>query len=369
MNILLLCRSLSVGGAERQLTVLAKCLKHSGHSVCVAVFYKGDGLEHELIRHDVQLIDLKKMGRWENLIFFYRLVKTVKSFDPTIVYSFLDYPNIVSSLLKHFIPGVKIVWGVRSSKIKYDIYDYTRWVMSRFEILMSRNADLIICNSFSGMTHSASQGFPITRLRVVHNGIDVEMFKFNREGRQVLRQEWGIKQGTVVIGLVARLDPIKDHFTFLRAAANLIREQECFRFICVGDGPRKYREELLKLAEQLDIQKHLVWTGNRVDMPSVYSSLDISISCSLGEGFSNTVIESMACGVPCVVTDVGDSARIVGSTGAIVLPGSPKHLSAGILELANRLSPQTAAAARAAIVTRYSEKRLSVQTLANFCTL
>jgi glycosyltransferase involved in cell wall biosynthesis len=369
MNILLLCRSLSVGGAERQITVLAKNLKQAGHNVSVAVFYKGNSLEQELIQRDVTIIDLKKKGRWDNVSFFIRLVYSVRSFDPAIIYSFLDLPNIINALLKGFIPGAKIIWGVRSSKINYNLYSYTRWIASRVEAFLSKRADLIICNSFSGMTESASKGFPIARLRVVNNGIDVDYFKFNRDGREALRQEWGINKGCVLIGLVARLDPIKDHLTFLRAAASLIREEESFRFVCVGDGPGKYRDELLKFAEQLNIEKHVVWAGVHVNMPRVYSSLDIAVSCSLGEGFSNTVLEAMACGVPCVVTDVGDSARIVGSTGTIVSPGSPKHLSAAIRELANRLSPQTAAAARAAIVDRYSERLLAIRTLADICTL
>ena len=110
------------------------------------------------------------------------------------------------------------------------------------------------------------------------------------------------------------------------------------RFVCVGDGPEPYKSELFSLAHSLCLDDNLIWTGSRSDMPAVYNSLDIACSSSYGEGFPNVIGEAMACGIPCVVTDVGDSALIVGNTGIVVPARDYRELAAGILNMLARLN-------------------------------
>src|SRR5687767_5895277 len=120
--------------------------------------------------------------------------------------------------------------------------------------------------------------------------------------------------------MVGRLGPIKDDPILLRMAAILNGQRARTRFSCIGDGPRKYEQELQALGDSLDLGRSLIWAGVRQDMPAVYNALDLLCSASTGEGFSNVIGEAMACGVPCVVTDVGDSNWIVGESGHAVPP-------------------------------------------------
>jgi glycosyltransferase involved in cell wall biosynthesis len=140
----------------------------------------------------------------------------------------------------------------------------------------------------------------------------------------------------VLIGRIGRMRPTKDYPTFLRAAAQAGAVRSDLRFVAVGDGPD--RESIRALASELGLDDRLVWAGERSDIVAVMSALDIMVSSSTSESFANVIGEAMACGVPCVVTDAGDSAAIVGSTGVVASTGSPASLAESVLDLAERLA-------------------------------
>jgi len=133
----------------------------------------------------------------------------------------------------------------------------------------------------------------------------------------------------------------------------------------VGDGPDSYKSKLRALAEELRLTEKLIWAGFRDDLAAVYNALDLLTSSSYGEGFPNVVAEAMACGIPCVVTDVGDSACIVGDTGLVVPPKDPEALSNGwkeILALSQLDREARGKASRARIVEEFSVNQLVERT-------
>lgn len=363
MRILLLCRSLGIGGTERQIVVLAKGLRQRVHDVGVLVFYGQGELENELREHGIPVLDVRKTGRWDTLPFFVRCARAVRTFRPTVLYGFLAAPNILGLLLKILLPRTPIVWGVRASNVDLSQYDWLSRLAYRMECGASRLADLIICNSHAGLEYAAMRGFPRQKMMTIPNGIDVERFRPDAALRAVVREEWSIDRGETLIGLVGRIDPMKDHPTFFRAAALLAEQRPDVRFTCVGDGAEPYRSELRRLATRLGLDRKLIWVGDRSDIPAVYNALDICVSASCTEGFSNTIAESMACGVPCVVTDVGDSALIVGQVGEIVPPRSPVALAEGLHRMMQRLDMNLAQAARESIVRRFSIEALVSHTV------
>jgi glycosyltransferase involved in cell wall biosynthesis len=369
VKILLLCRSLGIGGSERQLVILAKGLHQQGWKVTVAVFYAGEPLERELYESGIPIFDLRKSGRWDAPLFFMRLARFVWEFKPRVIYGFLGTPNILTALLKPLFPKISMVWGVRASNVDLDRYDWMARLSYRIECRLSQFADLIICNSHAGLEYAATHGFPRKKMVVIPNGIDTNYFKPAPAARARMRAEWGIVENEILIGLVARLDPMKDHPTFLRAAAMLVQERSDIRFVCVGGGSDPYKSELQQLASQIGLDGRLVWVGARHEMPAVYSALDIASSSSCGEGFSNAIAEAMACGVPCVVSDVGDSSLIVDGVGVCVAPARPNELCEGFQLMLKKMGSDLRDAARASIVNRFARETMVTDTVKVLCRL
>jgi len=321
MKVVLLIRDLKHGGAQRQLVVLAKGLQARGHKVVVAQFYYGGPLEQELLEAGVRIRPLQKRGRWDLLPFLLQLARVMREERPEILYSYLT--DLVALVLKPWFPSTKIVWGIRSSNVDLGRFDWFMRTGYKLTFRLSRFADAVIANSRAGRDYHIAQGYPRAKVVVIPNGIDTQRFRPDPEARRRLRSEWKVKDHEALIGIVGRLDPIKDHPTFLQAASLLPRERNRLRFVCVGDGQTEYRKSLHQLTRSLELTEQVIWPGGRSDMPAVFNALDLLVSCSTTEGFSNVIAEAMACGVPCVATDVGDSAWLMGNMGEVVPPHEP----------------------------------------------
>ncbi|MBW4646791.1 MAG: glycosyltransferase [Goleter apudmare HA4340-LM2] len=334
-KIVFLIRDLGYGGAQRQLVTLVKDFDKQKFDVTVLHFYSGGPLEKDLKESNIPVICLEKQGRWDLLGFFWRLIRYLKQIKPDLVHTYMGESNIIGILLKPFFPSTSIIWGVRISQSPANAFDWLGNTLSKLESRLSHLVNLIIVNSHSGRRDYLSYGFPGEKMVVVSNGIDTERFQPDKAAGDKVRAEWGISENQILIGLVGRIYAQKDHPNFLRAASLLCKESPDVRFVCVGTGPdQNYIQEMYQLTEELGISKRVIWAGVRADMRAVHNALDIAVSASaFGEGFGNTIGEAMACGIPCVVTDVGDSAWIVGDTGVVVPPHNSEALAAGIKQL------------------------------------
>lgn len=365
-RVLFLIRSLEIGGAERQLVATAVSLHQRGAEVHVATFYPGGVLRKELQEAGIAVADLGKRGRWDVIPFAFRLVRTLRHEQPTLIYSFLPVANIMSVLARPFVRRAKIVWGVRASNVDLDHYDWLSRYAAWIEAKLARFSDHIVCNSEAGRAHHTRLGYPEDRMLVIPNGIDTDRFRFDSKGRKRVRADWWVADNEILIGLAGRLDPMKDHPTFLRAVALLAKIRPDVRFVCVGEGPDDYCKVLRDEAGQLGIADRTIWTAARNDMPAVYSAFDVAASSSAyGEGFSNVIAEAMACERPCAVTDVGDSACIVGDTGRVVAPGDPKALADALVTFVDMRPEERLTLGRAArkrVETEFGVDRMVERT-------
>jgi len=332
MKIVFLIRTLTFGGAERQLVALAKGLHERGNLVKVVVFYPRGPLETDLEAAGIPVISLDKRGRFDVLPFVWRTAKTLRRESPDIVHGYLGASNLLSLLLRPFHRG-KSVWGVRASGMDSDHSDWLDQIDTWLESHLAAFANLIIANSLSGKMNAISMGFPASKTIVIPNGIDTDRFTPDPAGRAAIRAEFGIADNEILIGRVGRIGPQKDYPTFIHAAAIVAKERPDARFVCVGSGPEEQIAELKELASSLPLQERMIWVPARSDMPSLYNAMDLCVSTSaFGEGTPNVVAEAMACGVPCVVTDIGDSAIVVGDVNAVVPAGEPTLIAAKVLE-------------------------------------
>ena len=334
MRIALLSSKLEYGGAERQIVILANALAKTGHSVNLFVFYPGGRLR-DLVSPEVDLHCLDSRGRWDIIRPFRRFLSLLSDRDVEILYAFLPGPNLMASLTKLWLPFVRVVWGVRASDMDLQCYPLLTRLAYALERRLSKHADLIISNSVAGRSHAAAQGFPDSeRLVVVPNGIDAERFYPDRDLGNATRRAWGVKPEESLVGIVARLDPMKDHCTFLEAAAQLAKADECLRFVSAGTGPAGYAAELREYACNLGLRDRMIWAGACDNPRAAYNALDVLVSSSaFGEGFSNVLAEAMACGIPCVATDVGDAREILGPYGLVVAKRNPEALANGISQV------------------------------------
>jgi glycosyltransferase involved in cell wall biosynthesis len=347
---------------------LVRGLDKTAYAITVAVFYPGGGFQQDVEAVEgVRLLSLDKGGRWDVARFFRRLIRAVYAFRPHIVHGYLGVANELALLVGR-LAGARVVWGLRCSHIDYSCYESAALhrLVFRAGSWLSRLPDLIIVNSDAGKEHYRAHGYSGGRMVVIPNGIDVTRFRMDRGCGRQLRQAWGVKNDESLIGLMGRLDPIKDHATCFRAVAHVLSNQTKVRLVCVGeDGPPPYRQELKALAQDLALGDRVVWARATADMVAVYNALDVCVSSSFGEGFPNVIGEAMACGIPCVVTDVGDSAQIVRDRARIVPPRDPAALARALQALLHLPPEQRANIGRDGrdrIVNEYSLQQLAART-------
>jgi glycosyltransferase involved in cell wall biosynthesis len=346
VKLLFVIPRLDVGGAQRQLCILADGLRAAGHRVQVATLVPGGAFQADLCAAGVPVIRLGQRER-PSLRLLTRLVSLLDRERPDVVHSYLPSANVLTALAKGFRPGTSVVWGLRLTEGDSRPYTTRHRITYWLEGRLPWSGDLMIANSPSVRQAAIARGLPASRIRVIPNGFDADCFQPDAEGRKRVRAQWGVAQSERVIGLVGRLDPMKGHDVFLDAARRLSVTDTTLRFVCVGPDPYDLRDEFKERARILGLSTRLSWHGPESRMREVYSALDILCSASVfGEGFPNTIAEAILCGVPCVATDVGHSKSLVHGVGALVAPGDAHALANACRTLLRRSATEASAARR-----------------------
>lgn len=363
--VLILVRSLDIGGAERQVTVLARTLAERGIPVLVGVFYAGGALEKDLEAAGVEVLQLGKRSRWDLLGPVLQLRRQVRARKIGTVLCFSPLANLAS--LGLLVGGrlARVVWGVRNSGGKFITHEFGSQV-TRFsywlEAKTSGFPDRVVSNSHAGRDGAISRGFPTEKIEVIPNGIVAEDWAFSPALRREMRTHWGVATEELVVGVVARFVPFKGHEDFLRGAVQVLKRFPRVRLLCAGTRSPVFRGELERLAEELNLGERLIWhLDPGSDLRAIYSGLDLLVSSSReGEGFSNVVTEALAADLPCVVTTSGDSPWIVGNQGVVVPTSAPEVLGREIGNfLAEGLPDRSLGRGRARVGSEFSVERLA----------
>jgi len=277
-----------------------------------------------------------------------------------LVQGWMYHGNLAASVARLFSRiRAPLLWNIRATPddILHDKAS-TRAVI-RAGAVLSRLPQRIIYNSRRGALQHAAIGYFASSSVVIPNGFDCEIFKPSLEARLRLRQELGLRADHILVGLIARFHPMKDHATFFRAAALLSARHPNVHYVLAGHRIEPGNDEIQAMLKASGVTDRVHLLGERRDMPAINAALDIaSLSSSSSEGFPNVIGEAMASGVPCVVTDVGDAAWLVGEMGRIVQRGNPAALAAAWNDLIAE-GPD----ARRAIGARCRERVVSEFTL------
>ena len=353
--------SLDVGGAETVLARLVAGDTAGSVSHSVVSLKPGGVLRASMEADGTPVRDLavgNNLGALGGLV---RLAGIIGTTQPAVVHSWLYHADLLATLalaLSGRRRATRLIWGIRCSDMDMRRYARsTRYVLKLLPLLSSRT-DLVLCNSDAGRAAHERLGYRPPRWQVVPNGLNLDRFRPRRDERGAVRAELGLSEDDFVVGMCARVDPMKDHATFVEAATVLTSTVPEARFILIGAGTDEPGSALDRAIAASGIGGRFVRLGWHRDVGRLHAALDIAtLSSAFGEGFPNVLAEAMACGVPCVATDVGDSASIVGDTGIIVPSGEAQALAAAWDALRREgrdMRTVRGAAARRRVADRYA---------------
>lgn len=350
--------SLDTGGAEVMLAKLVGAMDRRRFSNTVISLTDRGQLGGQIESFGVAVHPLgMKRGR-PDIFALPRLIRLFNSLNPTIVQSWLYHADLLSALAVKFSSSPILVWNVRCSDMDLNRYrPLTRWVQ-RVLAWWSVTPAAVVVNSEAGKQQHERLGYRPRRWDVIPNGFDTQRFRPDTSLRLPFRQEWKVPQDAVIVALVARVDPMKDHATFLAAAQEVARARHDVYFLLVGKDTQALAPAVA--AKGLTDQVRLL--GYRSDIECLLPGVDVAcLSSAFGEGFPNVLGEAMACGIPCVSTDVGDARSIVADTGLVVPARDPTSLAHAIIGLIDRGPAERehlGRAARTRIETKYSLARI-----------
>lgn len=345
MRIAFIITGLSTGGAE---TMLLKLLERLDRNRFAPHVISLTTLGEIGPRIAALGIPVEAMGMQPGLpspITFLRLVRQIRRVKPDVVHTWLYHADLLGGLAARLAGVSAIGWCIRNSNLDKDKTRFsTRAVVGLCARLSTWVPSKILSCSEEARQVHVTLGYAAEKMRVVPNGFDLARFKPDDDARSAVRAELGLAASTPLVGLIARFDPQKNHAGFFEAASMLHQQMPHVHFVLAGHGIERNNAVLMQAINKAGVLANTHLLGLRDDVPRLMAALDVLVSSSsYGEAFPNVLGEAMACGVPCAVTDVGDSADIVGDTGRVVASGDMINLAAALAELLALPPPQKTA--------------------------
>lgn len=347
---------LGTGGAETSLLRLLSASNRDRFNPYVISLTNAGPLSERISHLGIPVRFLGIDAYRPNIFLFIKLVVWLREIHPAVIQTWMYHADLIGGLAG-FFTRAPVVWGIRNTSLD------PLAVKSNTIRIVHLNARLsgwlprriVSCSETARRAH-VNVGFSPNKFVVIPNGFDLSDFHPNPAARTSLRRELGLPPNTFLIGLVARFDPLKDHQSFFRAATIFCQAHLQAHFLLCGDGISWSNEVLSGWIDAAGIRQNCHLLGRRDDIQHIMAGLDVNTLASIGEAFPNVLGEAMACGVPCVTTDVGDAAEIVGDTGIVVPPRDAHALAEGwerMINLSTQERHELGQRARARIQTHY----------------
>ena len=363
MRILHIITGLNNGGAEGVLYRLVTTDKGAAHHV---ISMMDSGLYGErLIAKGIPVHTLNMSRGQLMLKGLFRLHRLIRTINPNAVHTWMYHADLIGGIAAILAGKRAIIWGVRASSLDRKKTRRStllvRWLCARLSTVIPRK---IVINSASGVRFHEKLGYDGKRIALIHNGYDPNQLQPCEDARAALRRSWSIAPSQVLIGMIGRYDPQKDHANLIVALSLLdSRKVPDWRCVLVGSGITETNSSLTAQLGQCNVVGRFLIMGPRSDISAVMNALDLHVLSSVSEAFPNVVAEAMACGTPCVTTDVGDAACIVGDTGWIAPHSDPAALAHAIQEALDEMKDSAKwylrkDACRKRVIENYSLERM-----------
>jgi glycosyltransferase involved in cell wall biosynthesis len=329
MKLIHVITSLSDGGAEAVLYHLCKHDHTNRHHV---VSLSGLGKYGPKLKElGVTVTSLNISMVRQSPLAFIRLVKLVIREKPDAVQTWMYHADLFGGLAVR-IAGLKSVfWGIHNTTLETGNSKSTSIWIAKMLAKLSwwMPTKIVVCAQRAIDVHEAF-GYDRRKMCFIPNGYDLADFKPTSDSHSEFRVSLNSNLLAPLIGMVARFHPQKDHSNLLDALSILRARGIKFHCVLVGTEMNSFNKEIINWIDQRGLGDYIYLLGQRDDIPVIMNAIDLHLLSSSSEAFPNVVCEAMACGTPCVVTDVGDAAYIVGDTGWVVPPSDPAALAAAI---------------------------------------
>jgi glycosyltransferase involved in cell wall biosynthesis len=336
MKIIFIITGLTTGGAEMMLFKLLSRIDRYRFSPTVISLIDRGKLADPIEALGIPVYTLgMKPGGVPTISIIWKLVTIFMETKPDLVQGWMYHANLaaqVGNILScQFAP---IIWNIRHSIDSLSDESRSTATIIKASIPLSNFTDKIIYNSRISAAQHKALGYPVDKEIIISNGFNPELFKPSIAARISVRAELGLPDECLLIGRVARFHEMKDYPNLLQAAAILLKEHPDIHFLLIGNEVNLKNPILAELIQKLGIGDRIHLKDESQNISHYTAALDLATtSSSHGEAFPNAIGEAMCCGIPCVVTDVGDSAWVVGATGRFVPPRNPQALAAAWQEL------------------------------------
>jgi glycosyltransferase involved in cell wall biosynthesis len=360
LSVVYVTSGLEGGGAEMMLFQLASNLNPQQFRVTVVSLIEPGSLGTKFQSAGITVHSMgMKRGSIPTLPMFWRLIQILRQLQPDLIQGWMYHGNIAAQIARFclFTGKVPVCWSIHYT-ISYLANDkpITRALIQLGRQLSRFPARILFVSKLSQQQH-IDLGYCAEKCALIPNGFNVNSFVPDPAARKSVRAELGLADDTITIGSFARYDPIKDHPNLLRAAAHLHQQHPDVHFVLAGENIDAHNQTLGKLIAELNLTDRVHLLGERRDVSTLMAGLDLVTSSSSGEAFPMIIGEAMSCGVPCVVTDVGESAWIVGDTGGVVPAKDAPALARAwqdLVELGREGRVQLGLAARQRIIDNFS---------------
>ena len=325
-----------IGGTEKMILSLAKGLDKEKYEVTVCTLLGRGPLIEEAKKSGVRAVSLNMKGKWDISV-IPRFFSFLRKHRIDILHTYLYHANILGRILGR-LAGVPIIISSQRTTEFYGQKKSDRWRRG-YRIFLdkwtSRFCCLIISNSEAGRRFLIEEGIDPAKIITIHNGVDLDQFTV-RIAPGEKKRRYGLRQDSMLVGIIANLTEVKGHKYFLQAAREVLKSIPQAEFLIVGDGP--LREDLGGLSKNLGISAGVNFMGFRQDIPEILSILNVFVLSSLWEGFPVSILEAMAAGKPVIASKVGGipEAVIDEKTGILVPPEDEKALAGAIEFLLNK---------------------------------
>jgi glycosyltransferase involved in cell wall biosynthesis len=326
--------TLDVGGAETMLWKLLSRMDSRRWSHTVFSLTTAGDVARQIEKLGVPVRPLGMLRSAPTPFPVLTLARELRRRQIELVQTWLYHGDLVGGVAATLAGRIPVIWNIRGHLDAIQGPRATRWVRT-VAARCSRwmPAAIVSCSESDRRLHM-DLGYDGSKMTVIPNGFDLQLFQPDAAARASVRTELGLPHEAPIVGLIARCDPQKDHRNFIDAAAAIGRRRPDVTFMLCGRDVTPMNPRLTEWINNAGLASSIRLLGQRHDLPRLNAALDVACSASaFGEGFSNSVGEAMASGVPCVVTDVSDSARLVGDTGLVVPPRDPGALATACLTL------------------------------------